>query len=305
MTPSRLRWGIFWILVGLVMLANTQGWLSWWVWADLLHLWPVLLIAIGLELIVKRSKMQWLGYLSTLMIVGAFAWAVSQDHGWRLDADEWGSPWRGDTVDASVLYAGQQRVALDLQFHDGRLYLDEGSDKLFRVRSQGSINAPSLKADETSPRPWISVRPSEARHEISRFFHIKMDNNNWRSYLHSQVPATVELDLEDCDFRFDGRHIEVDTLKLVVDDCDLVLRLGDERRFNYIEVTGRDSDLFAYLPDSIGLKVEGIDPGSSGMDRYDLVEADDFFVNDLYGQAVANYHIKCDINDGRLKLRRY
>ena len=76
MNPSRVRWGITLILIGLVFLANNLGGLSWWVWYDLMRLWPVLLIVIGLEIIVKRSKLQVLGYLSSILVIATFAYVI-------------------------------------------------------------------------------------------------------------------------------------------------------------------------------------------------------------------------------------
>ncbi len=305
MTPSRLRWGIFWILVGLVILANNLGWLSWWVWADLLHLWPLLLIAIGLELIVKKSRIQWLGYFSTLLILGAFIWVIAADRGWEIERDRFEAPWRGSTVELATPLQGQQRVSVDLTFHGGRLYFDEGSEDLFKVRSQSSLYVPELRGDEAIPHAKVTVRPRKERHGLHKVFHIDLHDNNWRSYLHRDVPARVDLSLDDCDLRFDSRHLQVDTLELDVKDSDLVLRFGTNRQLTYIEINGEETDLFAYLPYSAGVNIEGIDPGSSAAERFGLVEADDFLINDLFGQAAVNFYFKCDLEDGRLRLRRY
>lgn len=305
MTPSRLRWGIFWILVGLVILANNLGWLSWWVWADLLHLWPLLLIAIGLELIVKKSKLQWLGYLSTLLIVGAFIWVVSQDRGWQMTRHDVDLPWHDSNVEVATSFDGQQRATVDLTFNDGRLYLEEGDSDLLRVKSQHSAYEPDLVSDDDPISPRIRVLPRKEHHNMRNFIRFSISEDIWRAYLHPDLPSRVNLDLEDSKLRFDSRNLLVDTLNLDVDDCDLILRCGDGIDMNYISIDGRETDVIAYLPDSVGIKLEGFDPGNSSTERFDLVEAGDFFVNDLYGQATHNYYIKCDMRGGNLRLRHY
>ncbi|MBC7264323.1 MAG: hypothetical protein H5T64_08175 [Chloroflexi bacterium] len=44
------------IVVGVLLLLNTLGYLSWGIWASLWRFWPVLLILAGLEIIVSRLR---------------------------------------------------------------------------------------------------------------------------------------------------------------------------------------------------------------------------------------------------------
>jgi hypothetical protein len=53
---SGLTWPIFLIGVGTILLLNTLGWLSWGIWSVLLRLWPVLLIAGGVDLLIGRRS---------------------------------------------------------------------------------------------------------------------------------------------------------------------------------------------------------------------------------------------------------
>ncbi|MCP4633103.1 MAG: hypothetical protein GY855_09270, partial [candidate division Zixibacteria bacterium] len=86
MKASNLRTGILFMGTGLLLLGNTLGYLSWDLWWDLVKLWPILLIAIGIELIFKNSKMPLISYLSPLLIVLCFVYvtfngsAVANDH---------------------------------------------------------------------------------------------------------------------------------------------------------------------------------------------------------------------------------
>ena len=54
MNPARFRWGILFILVGVLLLLNNIGQLSWDVWVDIANLWPLILIAIGVSLLINR-----------------------------------------------------------------------------------------------------------------------------------------------------------------------------------------------------------------------------------------------------------
>jgi hypothetical protein len=58
-----------------VLLLNNLGYLSWGVWEALAHLWPVLLIAIGLDLIIGRRSMLGSALVGLLVLI-AFGIAI-------------------------------------------------------------------------------------------------------------------------------------------------------------------------------------------------------------------------------------
>lgn len=65
------------MLIGLVFLGNTLGYIEWSVWFVLLTLWPVLLIAAGISIIGKGIGQQWLRAVAPLVIWAALAIAVA------------------------------------------------------------------------------------------------------------------------------------------------------------------------------------------------------------------------------------
>ncbi|MFA5135923.1 MAG: DUF5668 domain-containing protein [Patescibacteria group bacterium] len=47
--------GILFICIGLILLFNTMGYVSWDIWEELLRFWPVLLILWGVEVMLGKS----------------------------------------------------------------------------------------------------------------------------------------------------------------------------------------------------------------------------------------------------------
>ena len=74
---SRVFDGIGSVLIGLVLLGNTTGYISWGVWWVLLTLWPVLLIAIGLSILGRGMDQTWLRLLAPVALWFALGYAVS------------------------------------------------------------------------------------------------------------------------------------------------------------------------------------------------------------------------------------
>jgi hypothetical protein len=83
-TPDEHGWGVNRVfegvgtmLIGLVFLGNTMGYISWSVWWVLLTLWPVLIIAIGLSVLGRGLQLSWLRALSPLVLWLALGYAVA------------------------------------------------------------------------------------------------------------------------------------------------------------------------------------------------------------------------------------
>ncbi|MDR3687638.1 MAG: hypothetical protein P4L93_11855 [Coriobacteriia bacterium] len=74
---SRVMDGVGTVLVGLVLLGNTTGYVSWGVWLVLLSLWPVLLIAFGLAIVGRALNQTWIRALSPLVIWVALGYATA------------------------------------------------------------------------------------------------------------------------------------------------------------------------------------------------------------------------------------
>ena len=71
-----LFWGTLIILVGVTWLGINLGYFSSAIWYELLRLWPILLIIWGLNILVRRTPLQFLVYVTPIILVVAFAWVL-------------------------------------------------------------------------------------------------------------------------------------------------------------------------------------------------------------------------------------
>jgi hypothetical protein len=73
---KRIAEGLGAVAFGLVLLGNTFGYLPWTVWFTLASLWPVLLVALGIELVGRGLHMDWLRAMSNVVVILALAYGV-------------------------------------------------------------------------------------------------------------------------------------------------------------------------------------------------------------------------------------
>jgi hypothetical protein len=301
MNPSRVRWGITLILVGLVFLANNLGGLSWWVWYDLMRLWPVLLIVIGLEIIVKRSKLQVLGYLSSILVIATFAYVIYDN---RDSNDDGYGAFPSSRSEATVNYSGETAADIKIKFEKGRLYFNTGDNDLFRAVAENSQRGFHLSDDCTASACKIDLTPSGKQRD--RWVNLGGSyENHWKCFIRPEIAGSYDLNIADADLRFFAQELKVDRLTINADHSDLVVRLGKQQARTAVEVTGGNSDLDIYFPDSTGLRIEGTYPSQTESDVLKLTDRGGYLANDLYDRAAVVFTLKSDLSRGKLRVSSY
>lgn len=300
MSPSRLKWGVLLIMVGGTFLAINLGYLSWWVWTDLLYLWPVLLIAIGLEIILKKTSIPALGYVSTLIIIGCFVWAYSEDGGLRDRDREFGSRFENDV---KLDYHNESSLKVKADFTNGRLYLNSGDPELIRVNGGGSRSHVNMTSDCSGVTCSVELKNEEKR--LFRRSGFITTDNYWKCYLHPQVENALELKLDETDLRLFAEDLKMRTIDLNAIKSDILLKLGIESPQVDIKLDGRSTDVDLVIPDSVGIRIEGTDLREPLVEMFNLRQEGGAYVNSEYATATVKINVISRIDNGRFSLSKY
>ncbi|MDR1775538.1 MAG: DUF5668 domain-containing protein [Actinomycetes bacterium] len=78
-TIARLADGVAGIVLGLVLLTNSVGWVPWSMWRSVWSLWPILLVICGIACVEAATKLKWLRIVTAVifcatLILCALAW---------------------------------------------------------------------------------------------------------------------------------------------------------------------------------------------------------------------------------------
>ena len=76
-TFLRLLDGVGTVIVGVVLLGNTLGIVSWSVWWMFITLWPALLIALGISILGRGLHQTWMRAVAMLLVWATLAYAVA------------------------------------------------------------------------------------------------------------------------------------------------------------------------------------------------------------------------------------
>jgi len=81
MKANKIFKGFTFVLIGIILLANTLEILEWSVWSNIIKLWPLLIVSLGLSLIFRGKSLSFMGpliiFLGIIAGVGASYMGIS------------------------------------------------------------------------------------------------------------------------------------------------------------------------------------------------------------------------------------
>jgi hypothetical protein len=182
---SFLGWGIFFILVGAVPLAVRAGWLTAEQVASAWTLWPLILVAIGLGLVLRRTPLDGLGGLLVagvfgLMVGGFFAAGIG---GFSVGGCGGSNELRPFGDQFGGLESPTQ-VSIDVECGTLAVTPQDGTD--FRVEGE---DATGLGPEVKGGTGELKI---ESRQHFRGLFGLLGEREDWRIAL----PRDVDLDID-------------------------------------------------------------------------------------------------------------
>ena len=129
---------ILWIGVGTLFLLGNFGYLAISSWQVLLNYWPVLLIAVGIDILFGRRTAGWsqiLAFVLALGLLGGIGWLASHPV-------SFGAALNSERISQSLQSATSARA--EISMNAGKLYLSGGADAAQLI--QGSVRVPNSQA---------------------------------------------------------------------------------------------------------------------------------------------------------------
>jgi hypothetical protein len=180
------------ILIGLgvVFLLNNIGWLGWDIWQTLLRLWPLLLIAAGLDLLIGRRSAP-AAVLVVVVLLAIVAAAVWWSGAWWSR----GIPVVGETVTQTL--GGATRADVAIGMSAGTLSLRANDDSADLVN--GTIKRASRDQLERTfalngDTAFFTLRDRGASGWMPPFARGRSDQVIWDLRLNREVPMLLKVD---------------------------------------------------------------------------------------------------------------
>ena len=193
-----IAWPILMITVGCVLLYNYFGPQTWISWAQFIQLWPILLIAVGID-VMFRGQSGWkslLGVLLTILLIGAAGFLAFQ--GVQIQADY-------TTID-EVISPTTKSAEIDLSLNVGELVLSDESRSGKLIYGQITPESVVFELDEKRGRVSYqlqSTRPTFFPHTA-----------RWDLGITADMPLDMQIDSSVGEMLIDLTDLDLDDVEV-------------------------------------------------------------------------------------------
>ncbi|MCH9030632.1 MAG: hypothetical protein IIB00_00025 [candidate division Zixibacteria bacterium] len=278
MNARALRWGILFITIGALWLLVSADILDGAVFLELLAWWPVFLIAIGIEMIFKRTPIKALAYLSPALVAGVVAIVVFQFYLWDGGSRNSETSRIRENVSPSVELL---RATLDIGEND--LTLRGRAGEVISARYYGFAQKPVSSYSEKDNQATFDFTSGSGFFGSRRGgpipgIYIDYDRRDDGYKIQFPNRTKLELELTGEDSRADLNLMDIPLMVFSGDlnGVSLKLRIGDKESEVSVSLKGPSNRLTLEVPAGSGIQVDGESYGRY-LTRKGLLEKDGFY----------------------------
>lgn len=315
MAVGKVRTGVILISIGVLLLLNTTGTVDFGFWRWIGKLWPVILIAIGIEKIFSSSQssnMRNLAWLSPIIIVGVVSYAVvagqrddnsnTWDDHWQWN---WDDSWKNDEPTSTHTWseefaADAKRLNLILEMSGGRLTVRGGSGAghLLEARASTRGDKPETSSSVSSDGVYtVKVLQQDKPDRRAR--------DQWIMKVTDSIPVDLKVEGGAARMRLDLSALKVENLELDAGAADVDIVLGSLVPMVKCDLECGAAAMDITIPSVAGLRLyrDGVISRLSDNDL-DLVDRGSHSETEGYSDSAVKVEMRVNSALTSLRLRR-
>ncbi|NBD36184.1 MAG: hypothetical protein GVY30_09320 [Chloroflexi bacterium] len=280
--------------LGVIFLLNNLGLLAWHSWGTLLRLWPVLLIAWGIELIFGDDSI-WGQIIAAALIVAALAGAV-----WltatpsRLGAEQ--------TLEISHPLDDAARATIRLERGAGRIIVDALEDSTDLVEGVAyHLKGEKIREDYDKVGNE-AIFTLTSQNLFAQFTPQSSASPAWELSLNPRPDLTLNADLGVGEFSFDLSDMNLDEVVIDFAVGSTTVTLPEAGDYT-LDIDGAIGQIIIEVPRGTAVR---IDPDTALVGRdfpASYREAGDAYVSPGYDEAESYAEVAVDLAIGSVDVR--
>ena len=300
MNPARFRWGVLFILVGGLLLLNNTDVLDWWVWGDIVSLWPLILIAIGVEKICTKTRFQFIAYLAPVILAVVVVWVafegVGTDGGRLIHRS-------GNYRYTLDMEPGVKEIKAVFDLDDTDVRLRDTRADLFRARSSGWRATPDVEYTKNNGVAEIDVSPRVGR--LPDWIRIEgwRGSQEWELYVSDEVPIVLKCTGDQSDMNLECRELRLKDLTVDSRKGEIRMQIGSLLDQVAVKLEGDEADFRLTVPRRSGVRVSG---GGESMahlfERVGLTRSGNYFITAGYDTLTPKINLDLSPEISRFSL---
>jgi hypothetical protein len=272
------------VAIGIVLLLSNLGVLDWSLWDALWRLWPLILIGIGLDLMLKRKRLG--GLIAGLVVAGVFILVVLVMHTHK-------APLVTEVISQPLEGAKQARVILDAGVARLNLTAGQNPDKLIegtlRVSKRAKLKVTyELKGD-------LGKFKLKQRSRGLGLLSFGKRNPQWDLKLTKEIPVILEVDTGVGQSDLDLRGMQITSLDVDSGVGQTTVTLPARGNLK-VDMDGGVGEVIIRIPETLAARIHA----KSGIGSVDVSgpfkKEDSDWISDNY--ATATDKVDLDISGG-------
>lgn len=294
MGNKRAILGILIIALGVLFLLNNLGFIDFSVLWRIWNMWPLLLVAIGFNIIFKENQKAiyaiWIVFFALLIFYGIY---LQKNYQSRHHMDRMGGNSRVVIEKSQVTEYGQ----LDLDLGAAELTIDKEDKNLLVAEIRGRDLNYYENYKNNKQRAEISFEGVNFRGVNFSVPH----PSNYEFYLNRNVLWELDLDLGAISGEINLEDIPVRSIDLDFGAGELDFVLGDKSSELIFYIDAGASSLNIKIPEGAAIKVD-MDAAltSTNLDDFDLIRDGDNYISRDYESADTKIEFDIDMGAGEI-----
>ena len=285
--------GLIILFIGIFYLCKNYGWLPENLNLEILRLWPILIITVGLSLLNSEGFLsKSIGFVIFLIVITITSFIIF--YGVKNDTkpilNE--NPFRIERSEKT------NYSSIVIKSGVGKVNITGGSEEFADGNLRSNISNIKIDNDTSSEKQKLFLEV-ESRDRIESLSKIE---NDLTVKLSSELPTDISLNLGIADTRLDLREVLVNDLDIEIGVANLDLVMGDRAEMVKVNLRSGVSSVKISLPDNVGSRII-IKEGLSSKQLKDLEKIDDKTYQTVnYDEAEKKIEIDLDIGLSRLEI---
>lgn len=261
MQSMKLFWGLTILALGLVFIGVNQGWIGSSVWLSILALWPILLIVIGLNLLIKDEKI--LSLLIILIVLASTIFvALTYNRNntfWENRGELMGIKINNNAVNESLNDQYDLALAQNLD-----VSLSTGAAKVKIGVLPAGTSAGELYSVTTKDMGKLSVKKTISGDRINlaineenvgfNFGPSMMTDREVELYLTKDLVLNLKLEGGASKLDLDFSDLQVESLDLNIGASTANITFGERGARQDVKLSAGASSLHFYIPNDVGIE---------------------------------------------------
>ncbi|MFC1965121.1 LiaI-LiaF-like domain-containing protein [Chloroflexota bacterium] len=286
-------WGIFLLFLGVVLLFQTLNILPWGLWSTLWRFWPVLIIAIGLGILLRRYNPWLVSALILVLFLASLGIAI-----WQYGPSSLVEP---TTRSYSESLGSLESARIEIDFTAGSLIV--GS---LHPSSPNFVEVSETRNGDEGIRVNYRRQNGEGRLHLStelveRHF---WNETGWVVKVTRNIPLTIDVKSAVGNLDLDLSELEVTELLMDVDAGNYTVKMPSSAGTTHAGIKADVANVELTIPGGVAARLKAdVNLGTFEVDESRFPRKGDYYISEDFESAENRIDLEVDCDIGRVEVK--